>query len=156
MMGGYCRGIGDDRLNPVPAYNLPRLVVPGGLDCAVFEFTRDSVPEEFRARKLFFYDFRSAIRLNLDETLSLARQLREKLIRYNSLIRVIIPALGWSEADCEGGPLYDPTVSRAFTDELKKGLPADMEVRQVGLHINDPSFAGLASEVMDEMIQRKS
>ncbi len=155
MMGGYCRGIGDDRLNPVPGLNLPRVVVPGGLDCAVFEFTRDSVPEEFRGRKLFFYDFRSAIRLNLDETLSLANQLSQKNENYNSDLTVLIPKLGWSEADCEGGPLYDPAVSRAFTDELKKGLPAEMDIRQIGLHINDPSFAQLASNVMDEMIRRK-
>ena len=156
MMGGYCRGIGTDRLNPVSGRYLPRLVVPGGLDCAVFEFTRDSVPEEFKNRKVFFYDFRSAIRLNMEETRFLARQLTEKLNLYNADVKLLIPTLGWSEADCDGGPLYDPPVSNAFTEELKQRLNPDIDIRQIRLHINDPSFARLASTVMDEMIQEKT
>lgn len=156
MMGGYCRGIGPDRLNPVSGRYLPRLVVPGGLDCAVFEFTRDSIPEEFKDRKLFFYDFRSAIRLNMEETRFLARQLTEKLNLYNADVKLLIPTLGWSEADCDGGPLYDPPVSNAFTEELKQRLNPDIDIRQIRLHINDPSFALLASTVMDEMIQEKT
>ncbi|MBW2605982.1 MAG: Tm-1-like ATP-binding domain-containing protein, partial [Deltaproteobacteria bacterium] len=63
LMGGYCRGIGPERLEPVPGRDIPRLVVPGGLDCAVLEFTRETIPDQFRDRKIFFYDFRSAIRL---------------------------------------------------------------------------------------------
>lgn len=156
MMGGYCRGIGTDRLNPVPGRDLPRLVVPGGLDCAVFEFTRDSVPDKFKDRKLFFYDFRSAIRLNLEETRFLAHQLSEKIERYNSDVKVLVPTLGWSEADCEGGPLHDPDMNKAFVEELRKTLPARIDYRQVNLHINDPSFAGLASTLMDEMIRQKA
>ena len=62
---GYCKGMGSSRLEPK---GIPRLVVPGGLDCAVLEFTRDSIPPEYRDRKIFFYDFRSAIRLDLEET----------------------------------------------------------------------------------------
>ena len=71
---GYCHLIGPGRLEPV---NVPRLVVPGGLDCVVLEFTRATVPPEFADRRIFFYDFRSAISLDADETDLLARQLAE-------------------------------------------------------------------------------
>ena len=152
LMGGYCRGIGPERLEPIPARNVPRLVVPGGLDCAVLEFTRNNIPERFRDRKIFYYDFRSAIRLNREETELLAVQLGEKLNLYASNTKVLIPAGGWSEADRLDGPLYDPLVSEAFIQRLKKDLNPRIEIKEVDLHINDISFAQYASSLMDAMI----
>jgi uncharacterized protein (UPF0261 family) len=64
MKDGYCKLLGPGRLAPLPGRGVPRLVVPGGLDCAVLEFTRDTVPPEYAGRKIFFYDFRSAVRLS--------------------------------------------------------------------------------------------
>jgi len=156
MMNGYCGGIGPQRLEPVPGQNLPRLVVPGGLDCAVLEFTRDNVPDEFRDRKIFFYDFRSAIRLNEDENLFLAGQLAEKLNHDPLNIKVLIPMKGWSEADRDGGPLHDPRINESFVRRLKQDLNQEIEIKEENLHINDPSFAQLASTVMDEMLQAYS
>lgn len=153
MMGGYCRGIGPQRLRPVPGKDIPRLVVPGGLDCAVLEFTRDNVPEEHKDRKLFFYDFRSAIRLSADETLSIARQLIERLNHGTKNTRILIPRAGWSEADREGGPLYDPGISEILIHQLRRGLDNQIETKEVESHINDPDFARLASVTMDEMIR---
>ncbi|MBW1765540.1 MAG: Tm-1-like ATP-binding domain-containing protein [Deltaproteobacteria bacterium] len=152
LMNGYCGGIGPERLEPVPGLDIPRLVVPGGLDCAVLEFNRHNVPDKFRDRKIFFYDFRSAIRLNDEETQYLAGQLAKKLNHKTSNIKVLIPILGWSEADREGGPLYDPMISEAFIRRLKGDLDPLIEVREVDLHINDPSFATVASNLMDEML----
>lgn len=153
LMGGYCGGIGPERLGPVPGSNLPRLVVPGGLDCAVLEFTRDDIPSEFNDRKIFFYDFRSAIRLNIEETRFLAGQMAEKLNLDTRNIKVLVPTLGWSEGDSQGGPLYDPGISEAFIQRLKEELDPHIEIREVGLHINDPSFARLAAGVMDQMVR---
>jgi uncharacterized protein (UPF0261 family) len=152
---GYCAGIGPERLSPPTGLDIPRLVVPGGLDCAVLEFTRENIPNEFRDRKVFFYDFRSAIRLSEKETLYLAGQLAEKLNLSPSNTKVLIPAGGWSEADRIGGPLHDPTISEAFILKLKECLNHSIEVKEVGLHINDPAFARLASKVMDEMLSDK-
>ncbi|MDZ7700256.1 MAG: Tm-1-like ATP-binding domain-containing protein [Deltaproteobacteria bacterium] len=97
---GYCSGIGPGRLRPPGPLGIPRLVVPGGLDCAVLEFTRKTIPEAYRDRKIFFYDFRSAIGLDLNETLILADQMVEKLNACPEDIRVLIPMGGWSR----GGP----------------------------------------------------
>lgn len=152
---GYCKGIGPQRLEPVPGIEIPRLVVPGGLDCAVLEFTRENVPDQYKDRKIFFYDFRSAIRLNQEETRFLAGQLAEKLNRYPSNIKVLIPMQGWSEADKEGGPLYDPLMRDLFIQRFKQELNPQIETREVDLHINDPSFARAASSMMDEMLKGK-
>jgi uncharacterized protein (UPF0261 family) len=153
LMGGYCRGIGPQRLEPVQGRDIPRLVVPGGLDCAVLEFTRDSIPDQFRDRKIFFYDFRSAIRLNEKETRILAGQLADKLNGNIGNVKALIPYRGWSEADQEGGPLYDPVMRDSFVQTFRQSLDPRIEIREADLHINDPAFARLAATIMGEMLQ---
>ena len=156
LLDGYCGNIGPQRFEPVPGQSIPRLVVPGGLDCAVLEFTRDTVPEQYRDRKIFFYDFRSAIRLNEDETRILANQLTEKINKNPSNTKILIPLRGWSEADRAGGPLYDPAMNRFFTDQLKEKLDPAIQIEEVNLHINDSSFGEIAAKMMDHMVRRKS
>ncbi len=155
LMGGYCSGIGPQRLEPVPGREIPRLVVPGGLDCAVLEFTRDDIPDEFTGRRIFFYDFRSAIRLSMEESRFLAGQLAGKLNLDTRNTEVLIPTLGWSEADREGGPLYDAVISNAFIQRLREDLNPRIQVQEVDFHINEPTFARLAAEVMDRMVRER-
>lgn len=149
---GYCKGIGPERLEPK---GIPRLVVPGGLDCAVLEFTRDSIPNEYKDRRIFFYDFRSAIRLSREETLLLAGQLARKLNQDTDTVKVLIPLKGWSEADRVDGALFDPAMNELFVRTLKQGLNPLLEIREADYHINDPGFAQLAAKMMDEMLQQK-
>ena len=156
LMDGYCGGIGPNRLEPVGGLSVPRLVVPGGLDCAVLEFTRDNIPEQFRDRKIFFYDFRSAIRLNLDESFYIADQLVDKLNRADSHTKMLIPVHGWSEADRDGGPLHEPETNEAFLARLKRRLDPRIEVLEVGYHINDDGFAEVAAAHMDAMVKRNA
>ena len=130
-------------------------VVPGGLDCAVLEFTRNDIPDPYKDRKIFFYDFRSAIRLNEEETRTLADQLTEKLNKDPSAIKILNPLQGWSEADREGGPLYDPPMNQFFTAYLRERLDPEIEFQDVDYHINDPEFGEIAARVMDGMVQEE-
>ena len=150
---GYCKGIGTLRLRPVNGEKVPRLVVPGGLDCAVLEFTRDNIPSELKGRKIFFYDFRSAVRLDIEETRAIAQQLAGKLNQDPSGVKVLIPMEGWSEADREGEPLYNPGMRDAFIGKLREDLDPGVWVREMDGHINDPSFALMASAMMDDMLR---
>ncbi|MBL7225184.1 MAG: Tm-1-like ATP-binding domain-containing protein [Desulfobacteraceae bacterium] len=156
LLDGYCGGIGPERLEPISGLEIPRLVIPGGLDCAVLEFTRNNIPDRFRGRNIFYYDFRSAVRLSLEETRFIAKQLAEKLNQDISKIKILIPTRGWSEADCDGGPLYDPTLRDEFMRILRHDLDPKAEIIEVDFHINDPSFARLASETMDSMLRNSS
>jgi uncharacterized protein (UPF0261 family) len=153
LMGGYCSGIGPDRFEPTPGKNIPRLVTPGGLDCAVLEFTRRHIPEEHRNRKVFFYDFRSAIRLTLEESRVLAEQLSDKLNKDVSNVHVLIPTRGWSEADKENEPLYDPETNAYFVKLFKEKLDNRIHLEEVDMHINDPAFARKAADIMDQMVR---
>jgi uncharacterized protein (UPF0261 family) len=155
LMDGYCGAIGPQRYEPIPNKKIPRLVVPGGLDCAVLEFTRQNIPVQFKDRKIFFYDFRSAIRLNHEETSILAKQLSEKLNRAPTEVSVLIPTRGWSEADREGGPLYDPETNSVLTRTLKESLDSRIDFHEVDHHINDDAFAQIAAKMMDEMVRER-
>jgi uncharacterized protein (UPF0261 family) len=155
LMDGYCGAIGPQRYEPVPGRSIPRLAVPGGLDCAVLEFTRQNVPHQYKDRKIFYYDFRSAIRLNADETTNLAVQLAQKLNQDPANVKFLIPTNGWSEADREGGPLYDPELNSLFTDGLKLNLNPAIEIHEVDYHINDQAFGPVAADLMDEMVRNR-
>jgi uncharacterized protein (UPF0261 family) len=124
------------------------------MDCAVLEFTRDTVPEKYRERKLFFDDFRSAIRLSNNETELLAKRLANKLNMDADNVQVLIPANGFSDADRENAPLYDTERGRLFIETLKQSLDHDIVVQELNLHINDPAFGNHAAHRMDELIQR--
>ena len=155
LLDGYCGGIGPQRFEPIPGHPIPRLVVPGGLDCAVLEFTRHNIPEQYKDRKIFFYDFRSAIRLNEAETRTLAEQLTEKLNKDASNIKILIPLKGWSEADRDEGPLYDPPMNLFFTQCLKEKLDHQIQITEADHHINDPAFAEIAAQMMHQMIAER-
>jgi uncharacterized protein (UPF0261 family) len=72
-----------------------------------------------------------------------------------SVIKILVPLQGWSEADREGGPLYDPPMNRFFTEYLKERLSPEIEFQDVDLHINDAEFGEIAAQVMDAMVRQK-
>ncbi len=154
LLDGYCGAIGPRRFEPVSPKSIPRLVVPGGLDCAVLEFTRHNIPLQYADRQIFFYDFRSAIRLNPEESRTLAAQLADKLNRDADHAKILVPTQGWSEADRNGGPLWAPHISAALVESLRARLNPRIEVREVNHHINDEDFAPIAADMMTQMIVR--
>ncbi len=153
LKDGYCGNIGPTRFITPSNRKVPRLVVPGGLDCAVLEFTRDNIPPVYKDRKIFFYDFRSAIRLNRAESILLAEQLADRLNQAPDRVKVINPTKGWSTADGLGSPLYDPDISEMLMKKLVAHLDPQIDVMHVDYHINDKAFAQLIGDAMDRMIQ---
>lgn len=152
LKDGYCKLIGPGRLEPGAGPAVPRLVVPGGLDCAVLEFTRDNVPEQYAGRKIFFYDFRSAVRLSREETRLMAEQLADKLNRAAGPVRVLIPTGGFSGADAPGQPLEDPELTAEFIVRFKELLDPAIPVIEHPSHINDEGFCRRAAELMAAML----
>jgi uncharacterized protein (UPF0261 family) len=114
-----------------------------------------NIPEQYKDRKIFFYDFRSAIRLNEAETRTLADQLTERLNKDASNIKILIPLRGWSEADRDEGPLYDPPMNLFFTECLKQKLDHHIEITEADHHINDRAFAEIAARMMHQMIAER-
>ncbi|HID61831.1 MAG TPA: UPF0261 family protein [Anaerolineae bacterium] len=155
LYGGYCGGIGPGRLEAAGRRGIPQVVVPGGLDCIVLEFdSPETIPPQFRDRKIFWYDFRSGVRTSKEEMKTLAQTIAGKLNKARGPVKVVIPLRGWSEADGEGAPLHEPETNQVFIAELKRLLRPQIEVIEVDAHINEPEFAEAAVATLDEIMHR--
>ncbi len=79
----------------------------------------------------------------------------EKINPDPARVKILVPTNGWSEADRQGGPLYDPEMNQLFTQRLKQLLNPQIEIQEVDHHINDAAFGVIAANVMDEMVRSK-
>ena len=154
MFGGYCRGIGSTRLETAGKMGVPQVVVPGGLDNAVFS-PFYPMPKSLAGRKIHKHDIRFCVRMGPKEMKKFAEIVGRKLKKAKGLTHVLIPKKGWSEADKEGAELYEPKTDEIFVKELKKILSKRIPIEEVDLHISDPAFARRAVEILDKMIRSK-
>jgi len=155
MFGGYCRGIGPTRLETAGSMGIPLVVVPGGLDNAVFS-PFYPMPDLLKGRKTHSHDIRFCVRMGPEEMKAFAKIVGEKLNKSNGPTHVLIPKKGWSEADKPGMELYDPEANRVFVEELKRIVASGIPIEEVDLHISDPAFALRAVEVLDNLIQSRA
>jgi len=152
MFGGYCKGIGQMRLETAGQFGIPLVVVPGGLDNAVFS-PFYPMPDQLKGRKIHSHDIRFCVRMGPDEMKQFAQIIGEKLNRSKGPTHILIPKKGWSEADKPGMELFDPKTDQIFVEELKKILTAKIPIEEINLHISEPAFALRAVEVLDNMIR---
>ncbi len=154
MFGGYCKGIGPSRLETAGRMGVPLILAPGGLDNAVFS-PYYPMPPEFSGRKIHTHDIRFCVRMEQPEMEKFAVIIAGKLNRATGPVHVLIPTKGWSEADKEGMPLFDPVVDQYFTTTLRKLLNPRIPVEEMAVHISEPVFAERAVNLLDAMIQAK-
>lgn len=153
MFGGYCRGIGPARLETAPTMGIPLVFSPGGLDNAVFSPVYP-MPDSLKGRRIHGHDARFCVRMERSEMEIFARIVAEKLNKAKNSVHVLIPTKGWSNADKEGGALFDPEVDSYFTQTLKGLLLPHIPVEEMDAHICDQAFSARAVEVLHAMIQQ--
>ena len=154
MFGGYCRGIGPNRLETAGKMGIPQVVVPGGLDNAVFS-PFYPMPDRLKGRKIHPHDIRFCVRLGSEEMIEFAKIIGEKLKKSNGPTYMLIPKKGWSEADKPGMELFDPGTNQIFVEELRKIISSKIPIEEVDAHISDPVFAQRAVELLDHLIRTK-
>ena len=152
MFGGYCKGIGPARLETAGKMGVPLVFAPGGLDNAVFS-PFYPMPDELKGRRTHGHDIRFCVRMEAPEMEKFAHIVAGKLNKGRGPVRVLIPVKGWSDADKEGMPLFDPHADRVFTEKLKTLLDPRIPVEELDMHISEPAFAARAVEILDNMIK---
>ena len=152
MVGGYCKGIGPNRLETAGRMGIPLVFAPGGLDNIVYG-PSCPMPEDFSNRDIYAHDHRICVRLDTLEMEKLAKIIAEKLNKSPATTHVLIPTDGWSEGDREGMPLFNPSANNAFTKRLRKLLNPKIPFEEMRLHINDLKFAQRAVDILDTMMQ---
>ena len=153
MFGGYCKGIGPSRLETAGRFGIPLVVVPGGLDNAVFS-PFYPMPDRLKGRKTHSHDIRFCVRMGPEEMRQFARIVGGKLNKSKGPTHVLIPKRGWSEADKPGMELFDPKTDQIFVDELRGMINPNIPIEEIDVHISDPTFALRAVEVLDDMMRQ--
>jgi uncharacterized protein (UPF0261 family) len=150
VAGGLCGNIGPERLVTAGRRGIPLVVGTGGLDSIAI--AQEEIPVPFRGRKFYYHDFRRCARSNREELMQVARLMAERLNQARGPVKVLLSLRGWSEADKQGEPLYDPEANRAFGGELKKFLKPEIEVREINAHLNEPLYAETAVALLEKMM----
>lgn len=152
MFGGYCKGIGPARLKTAGQFGIPLVVVPGGLDNAVFS-PFYPMPDRLKGRRTHSHDIRFCVRMGPEEMRQFAHIVGEKLNKSKGPTHILIPKKGWSEADKPGMELFDPKTDQIFVDGLRDIINPNIPIEEIDVHISDPAFALRAVQVLDNMIR---
>jgi len=144
---------GQDRLEAAGRMGIPQVVAPGSID---FIACGDpaKLPDRFKGRKMHVHNPAIfCVRANADELRATGRVVAEKLNQARGPVAVVIPRLGFSSFDQEGGVFWEPETDATFAPALKASLRPEIEVIEVEAHINHPLFAQTIVEVLDRLMQ---
>jgi uncharacterized protein (UPF0261 family) len=139
LVGGVLSA-GPDRLTAAGEAGIPQVVSLGALDMVNFG-PRDTVPAEFRGRRLYEHNATvTLMRTSADECRDLGRIVAAKLNAATGPTSLFIPRGGLSMIDVPGGAFHDPNADAALFEALLADLDPRVEVIDRPSDINDPAF----------------
>jgi uncharacterized protein (UPF0261 family)/ABC-type branched-subunit amino acid transport system ATPase component len=142
-IAGGVLSAGPTRMDVFARHALPYVGSCGALDMVNFG-AWDTVPERFRARKLYRHNPTvTLMRTTADECRAIGEFIAAKLNAMRGPVRFLIPEGGVSAIDRSGQPFHDPEADRALFDAIEKGFRsgAERKLQRLPLHINDEAFA---------------
>lgn len=135
---------GPERMETAGRLGLPQVLVPGCVDfitCGAWEVAE----AEFPGRVMFAHNPElTLVRLTATEMGELGANFARKASSATGPTSILIPRLGFSVPDAEGGPFWDPDADAAFIDALLAEVSGDVRVEVLDAHINDEEFADAA------------
>lgn len=135
-----------DRLDVIARTGVPWVGSVGALDMVNF-WAPETVPDSFRDRLFYHHNANvTLMRTTPAENAEMGRWLGEKLNQFQGPWRLLVPQLGLSALDIEGGAFFDPVADAALFDALRQTLHRPERMILLPLHINDPAFAKVATE----------
>ncbi|MDJ0824937.1 MAG: Tm-1-like ATP-binding domain-containing protein [Rhodobacter sp.] len=140
---------GESRMTAAGRAGVPQIVAPGCYDLVDFVGWQDP-PERLKTREIHAHNrLLSSALLNAGERREVARALCARLAEATGPVVFLLPLQGCNEWDRPGAPLHDAEGLAAFIDEMRRVCPANVELRELDCHINDPEFAEAALAVLD-------
>ena len=147
---------GPDRLTTAGKLGLPQVICPGALEVLVFN-EPETVPEKYRDRTLIRHSPQiTDLRLNKTEMAEVGREVARRLQHTHKDAIFLIPTAGYDSYAVEGMGFYDPDADAAFVSELKANLPANIQVLERPTHIEDPTFAVEAVQLLIDLIEKQN
>jgi uncharacterized protein (UPF0261 family) len=143
---------GPNRLEAAGARGLPQVVLPGAMDMVNFG-QPETVPPKYAGRRLYRHSPTTTLmRTTVDENRILGRWVGEKLAKATGPAVLILPLLGFSEYDREGGVFHDPEADRAFIEAAMEAIGDEVPVVRLNHRINDPACADRAVGMLVELM----
>jgi uncharacterized protein (UPF0261 family)/ABC-type branched-subunit amino acid transport system ATPase component len=142
-VGGGTLSAGPTRLDAFARHEVPYVGSCGALDMVNFG-PWDSVPERFRARKLYRHNATvTLMRTTVDENRRIGEFIATKLNAMRGPVRFLIPEGGVSAIDKPGQPFHDPAANAALFTAIEQGFRPgpNRRLQRLPLHINDEAFA---------------
>ncbi len=152
LVGGVLSA-GPERLDAAAQSGVPQVISFGALDMVNFG-PLDSVPERFRARKLYQHNATvTLMRTTPDECAQLGRVIAEKLNQAGGPLAVFIPRKGVSMLSVPGATFHDPAADAALFDAFKQHARTGMAIYEFDSDINDPLFAKAMAVQLDRLMR---
>lgn len=139
---------GGKRFDALIEMRVPLVVSVGAIDMVNFG-ALDTVPEQFRGRKLHVHNEQvTLMRTTPEENRRIAKWIAGKLNRSESPLTVLLPEGGVSMLDAPGAAFYDPEADAAMFEMLESAInpAANRKIIRLPHHINDPEFAAALVE----------
>jgi uncharacterized protein (UPF0261 family)/ABC-type branched-subunit amino acid transport system ATPase component len=142
-IGGGVLSAGPGRLDVFARRALPYVGSCGALDMVNFG-PWDSVPERFKARRLYRHNPTvTLMRTTADECRTIGEFIARKLNAMRGPVRFLIPEAGVSAIDKPGAAFHDAEADRALFESIGSNFRAgtDRKLIRLPLHVNDEAFA---------------
>ncbi|VTU14959.1 LIV-I protein F [Variovorax sp. RA8] len=142
-IAGGVLSAGPTRMDVFARHAVPYVGSCGALDMVNFG-AWDTVPERYRARKLYRHNPTvTLMRTTPEECRAIGAFIAAKLNAMRGPLRFLIPEGGVSAIDRPGQPFHDPEADRALFAAIEQSFRAgaDRKLQRLPLHINDEAFA---------------
>jgi uncharacterized protein (UPF0261 family)/ABC-type branched-subunit amino acid transport system ATPase component len=152
-IAGGTLSAGPTRLDAFARHSLPYVGSCGALDMVNFG-AWDSVPERFKARKLYRHNPAvTLMRTTVDENRAIGEFIAAKLNAMRGPVRFLIPEGGVSAIDKPGQPFHDPEADRVLFTTIEQLFRSgtDRKLQRLPLHINDEAFADALAAAWHEV-----
>lgn len=156
LLAGGSFSAGPDRMRAAASRGIPQVVAPGGVDF-IIEGPLDDLPSRYRDRKIMVHTPGiTLVRTSPEEMTAVGRLVAKRLAESVGPAAAILPLAGFGWFGMEGQPLHDPRSDRAFVESLKTHVPSHVELVELETHLNDPSVAQTAVQLMLDMLGKNS
>lgn len=145
---------GPTRMEAAGQMALPQVLVPGCIDF-ITTGRYEEAEREYAGRRLYRHNPElTLVRLEAAEMGRLGETFARKASAARGPVAVCVPMRGFSLADSEGGPFWDPDADLEFVAALQAGVAPHVQVELVDAHVNDPSFVDVVVENLLSMEDR--
>jgi uncharacterized protein (UPF0261 family) len=139
---------------------IPQVIVPGTTDFILYPGVESVSAEILKRKHVIHNPLHTHVRATYEEMLEVGEFIAKKLLQSSGPAQVLVPNLGFSQLNIEGGPMYDPDADRGFLAGMQKMMDCaraeTVLAEEFDLHINDYAFAEILAKPIESLMTGSS